>query len=195
MREVRKSKITTLFYGVIYLVFFLMMFVISSEFKQSYESLLLEVKELEEYKQILTAKRDSLLEQLKEKNNDIALYKKEIGDLQAENEQLRTIRAKLTAYSPLDNADGNQSVGNPSRTSTGRKVGRNIAAADPKKLPYGTKLEIPNYGIVEIGDTGGALRSDNKNIRIDLFHRTYKEAMKFGVKNMEVRILEWGEVN
>lgn len=126
-------------------------------------------------------------------NQQIVLLEKKTVELQEENENLRTIRARLTAYSPLDNRDGQQAQGNPTRTSIGRRVGRNIAAADPKKLPYGTKLEVPGYGIVEIGDTGGALRNDNKNIRIDLFHSTYKDAMQFGVKDQEVKILEWGD--
>lgn len=114
-------------------------------------------------------------------------------ELEEENESLRTIRAKLTAYSPLDNVDGQQAEGDPSRTSIGKKVSRGVVAADPKKIPYGTKLEIPDWGVVEVGDTGGALRNDNKNIRIDLFHQTYKQAMKFGVKDMNIKILEWGD--
>ena len=44
-----------------------------------------------------------------------------------ENEELRTIRAKLTQYSPLDNIDGQQAEGNPNKTSRGFTVGRGIA--------------------------------------------------------------------
>lgn len=117
----------------------------------------------------------------------------EIKELQEENEQLRTIRAKLTAYSPLDNVDGRQAQGDPTKTSRGYTVGRGIAAVDPKKIPYGTILEIPDYGIVECQDTGGALRRDNQNIRIDLFHETYKDAINFGVQDKEIKIIKWGE--
>lgn len=126
---------------------------------------------------------------LENKNEELMLDNK---DLTEENEKLRTIRARLTAYSPLDNVDGQQAEGNPNRTSRGYQVGRNIVAVDPKKIPYGTVLEIPGYGIVECQDTGGALRRDNKNIRIDLFMNTYKEAMAFGVKDMDIKILKWG---
>ncbi|MGJ0847452.1 3D domain-containing protein [Tissierella praeacuta] len=125
-------------------------------------------------------------------NFQIEILENDLTKLQEENEQLRTIRAKLTAYSPLDNRDGQQAEGNPNRTSIGKQVSRGIVAADPRKLPYGTKLEIPDWGVVEVGDTGAALRNDDKNIRIDLFHSTYKDAMKFGVKDTEVKILEWG---
>ena len=124
-------------------------------------------------------------------NHQMGILESDIAELQEENEHLRMIRAKLTAYSPLDNRDGQQAEGNPNRTSRGYQVGRNIAAIGPKKIPYGTVLEIPGYGIVECQDTGGALRRDNKNIRIDLFHETYNQAMRFGVKDMNVKILEW----
>lgn len=125
-------------------------------------------------------------------NKQVETLEFNIMELEEENENLRIIRAKLTAYSPLDNVDGQQAEGNPNRTSIGKRVSRGIVAADPKKLPYGTKLEIPTWGVVEVGDTGGALRSDNKNIRIDVFKNTYPEAMKFGVKDMDIKILEWG---
>jgi len=118
--------------------------------------------------------------------------KTENKDLKVENDDLRTIRAKLTAYSPYDNVDGQQAEGDPSKTSIGKTVGRGIVAADPKKLPYGTILDIPGWGEVEVGDTGGALRRDNKNIRLDLYHNTYIEAMAFGVQDKDVKIVKWG---
>lgn len=118
--------------------------------------------------------------------------KTENKDLKVENDDLRTIRAKLTAYSPYDNVDGQQAEGDPSKTSIGKTVGRGIVAADPKKLPYGTILDIPGWGEVEVGDTGGALRRDNKNIRLDLYHNTYIEAKAFGVQDKDVKIVKWG---
>lgn len=173
--------------------------VVINEHRVKISKLETEVEELNLQKENLLRQKQlyEKVLQLKEElennlNQQIVLLEKKTVELQEENENLRTIRAKLTAYSPLDNRDGQQAQGNPTRTSIGRRVGRNIAAADPKKLPYGTKLEVPGYGIVEIGDTGGALRNDDKNIRIDLYHDTYNQAMKFGVKDQEVKILEWG---
>lgn len=151
-----------------------------------------EIRELEEQKENLLKQKQLYVEVLELQKELEENMNQQIGQLEIENEQLRTIRAKLTAYSPLDNQDGQQAEGNPNRTSIGKQVSRGIVATDPKKLPYGTKLEIPDWGVVEVGDTGGALRSDNKNIRIDLFMNTYKEAMSFGVQDKEVKILEWG---
>ena len=177
-------------------------FIVTNEFEQEIEKLETEITELTEYKEYLTQLKVNYEELIRLQdeleinlNSQIEVLEEDLTKLQEENEQLRTIRAKLTAYSPLDNRDGQQAEGNPSRTSIGRRVGRFVVAADPKKLPYGTKLEIPNWGVVEVADTGGALRNDNKNIRIDLFHTSYSDAMKFGVKDMEVKILEWGDKN
>lgn len=181
----RKYQATTILYLLVLVVVIASMKTKINEFKKQNIELLEKneklTRQLQEYKSLLTSsqyQRNRLL--------DI------IDLLRAENEELRTIRAKVTSYSPLDNRDGQQAQGNPSRSSIGRKVGRHLAAADPERLPYGTKLYIPEYGIVEIGDTGGALRRDKKNIRIDVFSETYEQAMEWGVKDLEVKILEWG---
>ena len=68
----------------------------------------------------------------------IDILEEDVDVLRVENEELRTIRAKLTQYSPLDNIDGQQAEGNPNKTSRGFTVGRGIAASDPKK--YHTEL-------------------------------------------------------
>ncbi len=195
MRQIKGQKIITAIYILIALMALGGIYKTMEQFQLEYESLLVEVNQLENQKQELIEEKELLegiLEQNKQEKEVLTL---QLEDLKEENEHLRTIRAKLTAYSPLDNQDGQQAEGNPNRTSIGKQVSRGIVAADPKKLPYGTKLEIPNWGVVEVGDTGGALRKDNKNIRIDLFHNTYNQAMKFGVKDTVVKILEWGDKN
>lgn len=160
--------------------------------KTEIETLRTKIIQLENERQELMKRKEFLEKIVLRNKQEKELLAECVEGLKEENEQLRTIRAKLTAYSPLDNKDGQQAEGNPNRTSTGKQVNRGIAAADPRKLPYGTKLEIPNWGIVEVGDTGGALRKDNENIRIDLFHSTYRDAMRYGVNDLDVKILEWG---
>lgn len=163
-----------------------------NEHKVEISKLETEIAELNVQKENLLRQKQLYEEVLEIQEELTENLNSQIEILETENEQLRTIRAKLTAYSPLDNRDGQQAQGDPTRTSIGKRVSRGIVAADPRKLPYGTKLEIPDWGVVEVGDTGGALRNDNKNIRIDLFHETYSQAMKFGVKDIDVKILEWG---
>ena len=123
-----------------------------------------------------------------ELTNAVGQLAEELREAQSTIEQLRTIRATLTAYSPHDNIDGQQAQGNPNVTSIGKTPGKHIVAVDPARISYGTLIEIPGWGIVEAGDTGGALRNA-KEIRIDLYHDTHQEAMAFGIQEREVKII------
>lgn len=177
---------------IIFLYFFILLTALIcmqtkiNEFKTNIKELIEENNQINETNKKL---EETLNVYIKEKDEMLLKIEK----LEENIRKLKIIRAKVTAYSPLDNRDGNQSQGNPSRTSTGRRVGKHIAAADPKRLPYGTKLNIPGYGIVEIQDTGGALRKDKKNIRIDLYYETFEQAINWGIKDLEVEVLEWGD--
>lgn len=75
-------------------------------------------------------------------------------------------------------------------------VGR--VAVNPNVIPYGTKMYIVSsdgesfiYGYCEAGDTGTALMEGL--ITIDIFFATKKEAQIFGIKWLDIYILEWGE--
>ncbi|MCH2204434.1 MAG: 3D domain-containing protein [Lentisphaerales bacterium] len=69
-------------------------------------------------------------------------------------------------------------------TSTGTKADIGTIAADPRAIPYGTRLEIPGYGYGIVEDTGGALRGNH----VDIFFHSHREAMRWGVKNIEVKL-------
>ena len=72
-------------------------------------------------------------------------------------------------------------------TSTGVKpvVGRTIAV-DPKVIPYGTKVYIPELNKVFIAeDCGSAIKRN----RIDIFMNTYDECMNWGYKDITIIIL------
>lgn len=100
-----------------------------------------------------------------------------------------TMIAKVTGYAPLDNISGICADENPTVTSIGHYPSKKYAAADPKKLPYGTKVYVPGYGVVEIGDTGGAMRN-YEGVQIDLFFDTYEDAIEWGVQYIEIEILD-----
>ena len=73
-------------------------------------------------------------------------------------------------------------------TSTGVKpiVGRTIAV-DPKVIPYGTKVYIPQLNKVFIAeDCGSAIKGN----RIDIFMNTYDECMNWGYKDITIIILK-----
>ena len=85
-------------------------------------------------------------------------------------------------------------------TYTGRKCATGVSpkpgyiAVNPEVIPYGTKLYIksPNgkiiYGYAVAADTGGFVKRYPKGI--DLFMASKSECISFGVKDMEVYILE-----
>lgn len=99
------------------------------------------------------------------------------------------VPAVVTAYAPFDNQSGICADDNPTVTSRGYTPSKVYAAADPERLPYGSKLIIPGYGEVEVQDTGSALRADPDNIRIDVYFDTHEEAIRWGRRNLDIQIV------
>ena len=71
-------------------------------------------------------------------------------------------------------------------TSTGTKADVGTIAADPRSIPYGTKLYIQGYGFGVVEDTGGALKGNH----IDIFFHSHAQAMRWGVKSLKVAVWE-----
>lgn len=138
--------------------------------------------------ELLQQEHEKLKQSDLEKFSLVLSKDKEIEALRKENERLRTIRVKLTAYSPFDNQSGIEGGG---ITSTGKIPSKKYCAADPKKIPYGTILEIPEYGEVEVQDTGSALEKYDR-LQVDLYCDTYQETVKFGVQFKDIKIKRWG---
>jgi 3D (Asp-Asp-Asp) domain-containing protein len=72
-------------------------------------------------------------------------------------------------------------------TSTGTEAtqGRTIAV-DPKKIPYGTEVEIEGVGVRVAEDCGGAIKGN----RIDLYFDSHQEALNFGRQTLQVKIFK-----
>lgn len=83
-----------------------------------------------------------------------------------------------TAYTP-------RPKGGSGITATGRPARYGLVAVDPRVIPLHTRLYIPGYGFCLAADTGGAIRGE----RIDLCFETYREAVRFGRRKIEVYIL------
>ena len=79
-------------------------------------------------------------------------------------------------------------AGSGARTSTGAIARRGIVAVNPKQIPYGTKLYIPNYGHCVAGDTGGAMRQGRA--MIDLYMDSERECRIFGRRTKQVYVLD-----
>ena len=72
------------------------------------------------------------------------------------------------------------------RTATGTWPSRGTIAVDPKVIPLGTRLYVDGYGEGVAVDTGGLI----KGARIDVFMETRDEAILWGKRPVEVKILE-----
>lgn len=122
----------------------------------------------------------------------------------------RWVHAKVTAYTPWDVIDSNSGyqdgytsiMVNTSSTNPNNIYG---IAADPRAIPYGTKVYVPGYWesirnnknsiptkMTVIDDTGGALRRsyDRGIIHIDVRYRTEQAARNWGVKWMKVFVYD-----
>lgn len=94
----------------------------------------------------------------------------------------RRLRMEATAYDPGPRSCGKYADG---YTANGTKAERGVVAVDPRVIPLGTKLYIPGYGFAIAADRGSAI----KGKRIDLCFDTYREALQFGRRMVEVYIL------
>lgn len=87
---------------------------------------------------------------------------------------------KITAYTARDKGMNGKGI-----TANGEKAldGQTIAA--DSSIPFGTEIYIPALGkMFTVTDRGGAIHGD----RLDLFMESKRDAMKFGVQELEVVI-------
>jgi 3D (Asp-Asp-Asp) domain-containing protein len=151
----------------------------------------------------LVIEQDKVLKVQKERQDDLTKFGEVIAEKDASISELfykveekqmsveeNVIRAEVTSYAPLDPdaVEGMCYSGDPSITATGTTVRYGVAAADFSKLPAGTVLEIPGYGIAVVEDTGSALRKHD-GYAIDVFMPTRGEALAWGRQHLDVKIV------
>ncbi|MED1202752.1 LysM peptidoglycan-binding and 3D domain-containing protein [Heyndrickxia acidicola] len=94
----------------------------------------------------------------------------------------RVVTVKATAYTA-------SCAGCSGTTATGINIKANpnekVIAVDPSVIPLGSKVYVPGYGEATAADTGGAIKGN----RIDVFIPTEQAALNFGVKHVNVTIL------
>ncbi|WP_341356408.1 3D domain-containing protein [Rossellomorea sp. y25] len=61
-----------------------------------------------------------------------------------------------------------------------------VIAVDPSVIPLGSKVYVEGYGYSRAEDTGGAI----KGKRIDIYMEKEKDALKYGVQDVKVKIIE-----
>ncbi|WMJ79836.1 ubiquitin-like domain-containing protein [Clostridium sp. MB40-C1] len=105
---------------------------------------------------------------------------------------LRKIRMRATAYTssfkdtgkrPGDRGFGVTASGTRTKRTSG---GYSTVAVDPSIIPLGTKLYIEGYGYAIAEDTGGAIKGN----RIDLYFNSDSEVHNFGVRYLNVYIVQ-----
>lgn len=67
-----------------------------------------------------------------------------------------------------------------------KNPGLKVIAVDPKVIPLGSKVWVEGYGNAIAGDTGGAIKGN----KIDVFIPTQSQALKWGRKNVKIKILK-----
>ncbi|QGH36472.1 LysM peptidoglycan-binding domain-containing protein [Gracilibacillus salitolerans] len=94
-----------------------------------------------------------------------------------------TISVTATAYTA--ECDGCSGV-----TATGIDLLENrnmkVIAVDPSVIPLGTRVHVEGYGEAIAGDTGGAIKGN----KIDIHVPTKDEAYEWGVRSVDVTILD-----
>lgn len=99
------------------------------------------------------------------------------------------VRAKASAYAAgaADNGQwaGRTAIGTPLRSGA-----ITSAAADWSKFPLGTKFRVVETGRVYLVDDYGSAMVGK--VKIDLFTPSTKQMDKWGVRNVTLEILEWG---
>ncbi|RPF53407.1 LysM peptidoglycan-binding domain-containing protein [Aquisalibacillus elongatus] len=108
---------------------------------------------------------------------------KETSESNNEEEAKETLTMESTAYTA-------ECAGCSGITATGINLNQDrdkkVVAVDPDVIPLGTKVHVEGYGEAIAGDTGGAIQGN----RIDVHLPTKSEARQWGIKTVDVTILE-----
>ena len=97
----------------------------------------------------------------------------------------QTVRMRVTAYCPCRKCCGKYSDG---ITACGHEIRSGDAfVAAAKEYPFGTEMTIAGYNNgqpVKVLDRGGAICGN----RLDVFFHSHEEALKWGVKYLDVKV-------
>jgi len=106
-----------------------------------------------------------------------------------ERTDAKTVKMLVTAYCPEKCCCGEYANGRTSKNDDAYIC--DGVAADPKAIPYRTKLKIPGVGIKEVDDTGGGMRQSWKKgvYHIDLRFKDHQKALNWGKRWLKVDIL------
>lgn len=155
------------------------------------------IKILEGDNGILQENVRAKIQELKSKNDEIDSLKTKLEEEKAKREERVTpsrsgqtvskqgdwIVMNASAYTNAPEENGGYST-----TALGDPLIFGMVAIDPSFIPLGTKIQIEGYGdmVFKCSDTGGAIKGN----RIDILLNSKAEAMKFGRRQVRVRIVK-----
>jgi 3D (Asp-Asp-Asp) domain-containing protein len=102
-----------------------------------------------------------------------------------QSDEWEIVQMRVTAYCPCEQCCGQYSDG---VTACGHKIrpGDTFVAADGR-YAFGTEMLIPGYSNsqpVQVLDRGGAIKGN----KLDVFFNSHEEALKWGVRQLDVRL-------
>ena len=90
-------------------------------------------------------------------------------------------------FRPVFSAGANKGKRKPvGVTASGTRAKPGTVAADTSRYPFGTVMYIPGYGYGRVEDRGGKVKGEH----IDLYFRSHRQALNWGVKNLRVKVWE-----
>ncbi|WP_233269473.1 3D domain-containing protein [Alteribacillus sp. YIM 98480] len=105
------------------------------------------------------------------------------SEKESEQKAAREMTVSSTAYTA--NCSGCSGI-----TATGINLKANpdkkVISVDPDVIPLGTEVHVEGYGTAVAGDTGGAIKGN----KIDVFFSDRSEALQWGNKKVNIKILE-----
>jgi len=69
-------------------------------------------------------------------------------------------------------------------TASGTRARHGTIAADTRRFPFGTIMQIPGYGYGRVEDCGSAI----KGAKIDLFFKHHSDAIEWGRQRKRVKV-------
>ena len=99
----------------------------------------------------------------------------------------RTLKIKTTAYTHTEKGGGRNAIGRRLSSSSEKS-----ASADWARFPLGTKFQIIGTGdVYRVDDYGSALV---RKQTIDLYKPSRMSMRNWGVRYVDIKILEWGSL-
>lgn len=155
------------------------------QLKKENASLTVEIKSLKEENQRIKEENTRLKKEVEEMKNQVGEIKKQVSPIVSRGYKVqKTIRVKATAYTPY--CKGCTGKTKWKEIDVRKNPHQKIIAVDPSVIPLGSKVYVEGYGLALAADIGGGI----KNYEIDILVPTEQEAISWGVKYVDVKILD-----